>query len=142
MDIYVVESDGRVVIADLFVKWFGLLPVIQKWDAKWLNLCKDEASMKQVPGFSYKLPVPKIFENSYFITLPKLKTNILTTMTCCLKNQFGCNPMLDKQQFHPHLDQAIVAENLAVGVPSFCIVDGHSGRRRHLGAFFWSSHPL
>ncbi len=127
MDIYVVESDGRVVIADLFVKWFGLLPVIQKWDAKWLNLCKDEATMKQVPGFSYQLPVPKIFENSYFITLPKLKTNILTTMTCCLKNQFGCNPMLDKQQFHPHLDQAIVAENLAVGVPSFCIVDGIVG---------------
>jgi len=127
-DLFVVESDGRVVIADLFVKWFGLLPVIKKWGAKWINLSKEEYVMKEVPGFRYnKLPVPKIFENSYFITLPKLKTNILTTMTCCLKNQRGCNPMLNKQQFHPYIDEAIVAENLAVGVPNFCIVDGIVG---------------
>jgi uncharacterized protein (DUF362 family) len=127
LDIYVVESDGRVVISDLFVKWFGLLPVIEKWNAKWVNLSKEEYTIKEVSGFNYKLPIPKIFENSYFITLPKLKTNILTKMTCCLKNQFGCNPMLNKQQFHPHLDEAIVAINLAIGVPSFCAVDGIVG---------------
>ncbi len=127
IDIYVVESDGRVVIADLFVKWFGLLPVIEKWNAKWLNLSKDQTVTKEIPGFNYKTQVPKIFENAYFITMPKMKTNILTNMTCCLKNQFGCNPTLNKQQFHPHLDEVIVAQNLAVGAPSFCVVDGIVG---------------
>lgn len=128
IDIFVVESDGRVVIADLFVKWFGLLPVIEKWGAKWRNLSKDECETKDIPEFTCnKLSVSKIFENSYFITLPKLKTNILTTMTCCLKNQFGCNPSLDKQKLHPYIDDAIVANNLAVGVPDFCIVDGIVG---------------
>lgn len=128
LDIFVVESDGAVVISDLFVKWFGLLHVIKKWDAKWVNLTKEEYVMKEISGFRYKrLPVPKIFDNAYFITLPKLKTNILTTMTCCLKNQHGCNPLLNKQQFHPHIDEAIVAENLAIGLPDFGIVDGIVG---------------
>lgn len=140
LDIYVVESDGRVVISDLFVKWFGLLPVINKWDAKWVNLSKDESVIKEVCGFNYKLPVPKIFDNSYFVTFPKLKTNILTTMTCCLKNQFGCNPMLNKQQFHSHIDEVIVAENLAVGLPSFCVVDGIVGVGGIWGPSF--GHPI
>lgn len=127
IDIYVVESDGRVVIADLFAKWFGLFPVIEKWNAKWLNLSKDECVEKKVPDFDNTFSIPKVFDNAYFITLPKLKTNVLSTMTCCLKNQFGCNPILDKQKLHPNLDKAIVAINFAVGAPNFCIVDGILG---------------
>ena len=128
LEIFVVESDGRVVLADLFVKWFGLLNVIEKWGAEWKNLSHEECEIKNIPKLRYnRMPCPKIFDNAYFITLAKLKTNILTTITCCLKNQRGCNPMLNKQQFHPHIDEAIVAENLAVGVPDFCIVDGIVG---------------
>ncbi len=127
VDIFVVESDGRVVIADLFVKWFGLLPVIEKWNAKWLNLSYVECNEKIVPGFESAFLVPKIFDDAYFITLPKLKTNVLSKMTCCLKNQFGCNPQIDKQKLHPNLDKAIVALNMAVGTPDFCVVDGIVG---------------
>jgi uncharacterized protein (DUF362 family) len=128
MPIFVVESDGRVVISDLFVKWFGLLPIIKKWGAEWRNLSKEDCETKHIPKSRFnELPCPKIFENAYFITLAKLKTNILTTITCCLKNQRGCNPMLNKQQFHSHIDEAIIAENLAVGVPDFSIVDGIVG---------------
>ncbi|MDR0798025.1 MAG: DUF362 domain-containing protein [Nitrososphaerota archaeon] len=125
--IYVVESDGRVVIADLFVKWFGLLPVIEKWNAKWLNLSKNECDEKKDSEFGYTFSIPKIFDGAYFITLPKLKTNVLTNITCCLKNQFGCNPRLDKQLLHPNIDKAIVALNLVIGAPDFCIVDGIVG---------------
>jgi uncharacterized protein (DUF362 family) len=126
--ILVVESDGRVVLADLYAKWFGILAVINKWNAEWHNLSKEEFVMKDIPLKRIRrLPVPKLFENSFFITLPKLKTNILTTITCCLKNQRGCNPMLNKQQFHQNINEAIVAENLAVGTPDFCIVDGIVG---------------
>jgi uncharacterized protein (DUF362 family) len=128
IDVLVVESDGRMVLADLYAKWFGLLPVIQKWHAEWRNLSKECLTSRKIPGLTYKeLPVPRLFENSYFITLPKLKTNILTKITCCLKNQRGCNPLLNKQRFHARIDEAIVAENLAAGIPDFCIVDGIVG---------------
>jgi uncharacterized protein (DUF362 family) len=128
LKIFVVESDGRVVLSDLFVKWFGLMDVIEKWGAEWRNLSSESCVVKHIPKLRYKeMPCPTIFDNSYFITLAKLKTNILTSVTCCLKNQRGCNPMLNKQQFHAHIDEAIVAENLAVGAPNFCIVDGIVG---------------
>jgi uncharacterized protein (DUF362 family) len=128
LEIYVVESDGRVVLADLFVEWFGLLDVIKRWEAKWKNLSKDDCVVKNIPNLRYsQMLCPNIFKDSYFITLAKLKTNILTSITCALKNQRGCNPLLDKQQFHAHIDEAIVAENLAVGTPDFCIVDGIVG---------------
>jgi len=138
IDIYVVESDGRVVIADLFAKWFGLLPVIEKWNAKRINLSKEECVEKTVPEFKYTFSIPKIFDNSYFITLPKLKTNVLTSITCCLKNQFGCNPHVDKQKFHPNINKAIVALNLAIGAPDFCIVDGIVGMGGVWGPSFGS----
>jgi uncharacterized protein (DUF362 family) len=128
LDIFVVESDGRVVLADFYAKWFGFMRVIERWNAKWCNLSKEQCLIKELPGLRYgKIPAPALFENSFFITLPKLKTNALTKITCCLKNQRGCNPMMNKQQFHPYLDDAIVAENLAVGGPDFCIVDGIVG---------------
>jgi uncharacterized protein (DUF362 family) len=128
LKILVVESDGRVVLSDLFVKWFGLMDVIEKWGAEWRNLSNESCAVTHIPKLRYKeMPCPKIFNNAYFITLAKLKTNILTSITCSLKNQRGCNPMLNKQQFHPHIDEAIVAENLAVGGPDFCIVDGIVG---------------
>ena len=128
LKILVVESDGRVVLSDLFVKWFGLMDVIEKWGAEWRNLSNESCTVTHIPKLRYKeMPCPKIFNNAYFITLAKLKTNILTSITCSLKNQRGCNPMLNKQQFHPYIDEAIVAENLAVGGPDFCIVDGIVG---------------
>jgi uncharacterized protein (DUF362 family) len=136
-EIVVVESDGRVVLADLYVKWFGLLRVIEKWGAKWRNLSNEPCEMKKIrTPISVELPVPLLFEDSFFITLPKLKTNILTKITCCIKNQRGCNPMLNKQQFHKCLDKAIVAENLAAGVPDFCIVDGIIGMGTMWGPSF------
>lgn len=128
LDVYVVESDGRVVLADYYVKWFGLLSVIEKWGAHWRNLSKERCVMKEVPFWHHgALRVPEILEDAYLITLAKLKTNSLTKITCCLKNQFGCNPGLDKQKFHSCIDEAIVAHNFAVGVPDFCIVDGIIG---------------
>jgi uncharacterized protein (DUF362 family) len=127
--IYVVESDGCVVFADNYIKWFGFLPVIQKWNAKWANLSKGECITRQIPFWNnFEVQIPKIFENAYFITMPKLKTNTLTKITCCLKNQFGCNPSLDKQDFHRQIDKAIAAFNWAVGAPDFCLVDGIIGQ--------------
>ncbi len=127
IDIFVTESDGRVVLADQYAKWFGLLPVIEKWGAHWRNLSKEKCVEKQVPFWKQPVLIPEIFEKAYFVTLPKMKTNTLTKITCCLKNQFGCNPGLDKQKYHRVVDEAIVAYNLATGAPDFCVVDGILG---------------
>ena len=127
LKIYVVESDARTVLADQYIKWFGFLDLMEKWNAKWCNLSKENTTIREIKGRHFKtLGIPNIFENSYFITLPKMKTNILTKITCCLKNQFGCMPIPTKQVFHPYLDDVIVDVNLAMP-PDFCIVDGMIG---------------
>ena len=127
LDIFVVESDSARVLADYYIKWFGLLPVINRWKARWRNLIKDKTIKKKIKGrFFDIIKIPSIFEDSFFITLPKMKTNRLTKITCCLKNQHGCLPVLRKDRFHPHIDDVIVDENLAMK-PDLCIVDGIIG---------------
>lgn len=127
LKIYVVESDATVVLADKFVKWFGFLPVLKKWDAKWVNLSKEKIIFKKINGrYLKEIPMPKILEDCLFISLAKLKTNILTKITCCLKNQFGCLPIVNKSIYHLHIDDVIADVNL-VFKPDFCLVDGIIG---------------
>ena len=54
--------------------------------------------------------------------MPKLKTNLASSITCCLKNQFGCLTEVRKIKYHKHLDDIIVDANIAMK-PDFCIVD-------------------
>ena len=124
LDIYVVESDATVVLADEFIKWFGYMPIIEKWGAKWHNLSRDKIVNVKIRGNYLKsVPVPKLLNYAKLISLSKLKTNSLSKITCSLKNQFGCLPMRGKAVFHNHLAEVIVDANLAMK-PSFSIVDG------------------
>ncbi len=70
------------------------------------------------------MDVPTILDGSnYFISMAKLKTAMVTKITCCLKNQFGCIPYWRKKDYHKKLDDIIVDSNIAMK-PDFCIVDG------------------
>jgi len=127
-EIFVVESDATRVLADLYVRWFGYLKVIKKYGARWANLSKWPTKTKEFPHLKIfrRMEVPEIFSGAYFITLPKLKTNLLSDITCCLKNQYGCMPIVDKDIYHPTLHRAIAELNV-IFRPSLCIVDGIIG---------------
>ena len=57
--IFVVESDATVVIADKFIRWFGFVPVLQKWDAKFINLSKQKIINRRIDGrYFKKIPIP------------------------------------------------------------------------------------
>lgn len=122
--ICVVESDATVVLADRFIRWFGYVPVLEKWNAEFVNLSRTKALMRKINGRYFKeVPVPDILDQPrYFITTPRLKTNPMSTMTCCLKNQFGCLPEVEKGAYHPRLDDVIADVNLAMR-PDLCVVD-------------------
>jgi uncharacterized protein (DUF362 family) len=127
LDIYVVESDATVVLADDFIQWFGFLPILERWDVQWWNLSHDEIIETKVDGHYLKnVPVPSLLTRSKLISLSKLKTNSLSKITTSLKNQFGCLPIVEKSVFHKHLPEVIVDANLAM-TPIFSIVDGIVG---------------
>ncbi|MBN2076578.1 MAG: DUF362 domain-containing protein [Dehalococcoidales bacterium] len=123
--IIVVESDATVVLADRFIKWFGYIPILEKWNAEFINLSKQRVVNKTLNGRYFKeIPVPEILDQGhFFITVPKLKTNPMPTITCCLKNQFGCFARSDKNVYHPFLDDVIADVNKALH-PDLCLVDG------------------
>ncbi len=125
LKIYVVESDATVALADKFIQWFGFVPILHKWNAEFVNLSKIRAVNIEVKGrYLKEIAVPEILaEPHFFITIPKPKINPISTITCCLKNQFGCLPRVDKGIYHPHLDDVIADVNSVI-CPDLCLVDG------------------
>jgi uncharacterized protein (DUF362 family) len=128
LNILVVESDATCARPDLLVKWLGIESVLKKHEARYVNLSKVETCRKSIKGRHFReMNIPRIFHDSnYFISMAKLKTNMVTKISCVLKNQFGCIPFPKKQVFHHKLDDVIVDANLAMK-PDFCIVDGIIG---------------
>jgi uncharacterized protein (DUF362 family) len=128
LNILVVESDATSARPDLLIKWLGFESVLKKNNAKYINLSKTSTFKKSIPGRYFKeMNISDIFADSnYFISMAKLKTAMLTKITCCLKNQFGCIPYRRKIQFHSNLDDVIVDSNLSMK-PDFCLVDGIIG---------------
>ena len=123
-EIYVIEGDSGVVLADQYVRWFGLLPIIERWGARWLNLTKADKKVVHVGGRVFKyIKFPKALLNGFFVSMAKLKTNPITHLTGVLKNQFGCLPIIHKMKFHPWIDQVIGDLNQALK-PRLGLVDG------------------
>lgn len=142
LDITLVESDATVVLADEFIKWFGYLPILEKWNVKFVNLSKTKYIEKKLPGKKIAaLKVPTIIsEADCFITVPKPKTNPMSMITCSLKNQFGCLPDVEKNLFHPYLDEAIVWANKLMR-PTLTIVDGITAMGGAQGPAFGTPLP-
>jgi uncharacterized protein (DUF362 family)/Pyruvate/2-oxoacid:ferredoxin oxidoreductase delta subunit len=53
------------------------------------------------------------------ISLPKLKTHGLTTMTCAVKNQFGCVPGLVKGEYHARYPDVFEFSRLLVDITGY-----------------------
>jgi uncharacterized protein (DUF362 family) len=122
-EIVVVESNATASLPDLYIDWFGFKQVLVKYDAHFVNLSTADAIKKIDQGILSGQKIPTIFDNSYFISLAKLKTHTMTKISCALKNQFGCIPYQRKVKYHKSLDDAITQANRYFK-PDLSIVDG------------------
>ncbi|MGA2626676.1 MAG: DUF362 domain-containing protein [Candidatus Bathyarchaeia archaeon] len=122
-EILVVESDSTAGLQDIFADWFGFTEVLKRWNVRFVNLSQAVPGLKIQDGVLKGQEVPELFQESFFITLAKLKTHMKTKISCALKNQFGCIPSQRKIRFHKFLDEAIVEANKYFR-PNLCIVDG------------------
>lgn len=90
------------------------------------------------------------------ISLPKLKSHGLTTLTGAIKNQFGCIPGLLKGEFHAKLPEmrhflTMLAELTQLIKPRLYVMDAvlamegngpRSGKPRKIGALLLSADPV
>ncbi|HWR04514.1 MAG TPA: DUF362 domain-containing protein [Humidesulfovibrio sp.] len=67
-----------------------------------------------------------LFECDFMISLAKIKTHNMTTVTGATKNLFGCLPVSDKSVYHTSIDK-VVADMAALIPVDLCVLDGNPG---------------
>lgn len=125
--VYIGEADATALDIDLAFKVLGWEEVFQGYkNVELLNLSKDElVNVVLDNGLYFKnLDMSKSFMDADFlISVAKLKTHTMTTITGILKNQYGANPVKIKSKYHSKLDRVICDMN-RVRLPDLCLVDG------------------
>ncbi|MCK4669674.1 MAG: DUF362 domain-containing protein [Nanoarchaeota archaeon] len=126
VEIYVGDADvATAKQVEKAARIWGIKDVCKKEGVKFVNLSKQSIVKVKVPnGEIFKmLNIPKILvECDCIITIPVIKTHNITTMTCSLKNQWGCIPRF-RHQYHLVADKCIPELNSALKV-KFAVADG------------------
>ena len=121
--VLVVESDNISGTAEKRLEGLGLQGVLERWDAEFVNLSKEEDYREfELDGVALRVP-ELVLGADYLVNLPKMKTCGYTTVTLGIKNLFGVLMRKDKNKLHRHLDKVLAF--LPSVVPThLTIVDG------------------
>jgi len=112
-NVLVVESDSASGTAEKKLTSAGIIEVIRKCDAGFLNLSKDDVEEHRVAGLT--VPIPKtVLRADYVINLPKFKTNMDVVLSIAMKNMFGLVAPRKKAYLHSCLAEVIVYLNKAI----------------------------
>lgn len=124
--IYVGESNGGTFLADQAFETHGLPAVCEKHSARLINLSNQPATMLDdvIAGRPIRIEASRFLleDVDVFISLPLLKTHVVTKVTLGMKNQWGCIPDPMRLLYHHILDWGIVALNRAYK-PRITILD-------------------
>jgi uncharacterized protein (DUF362 family) len=125
----ILENDASAVEADSLFGLLGIGEVAARRGARVVNVAREAWITKVVPRphiFS-ELEVPHAVERTdLFVNFAKLKTNMLTKTTGCLKNIFAFLRAKRKSVYHPRINDVLADMNQVIH-PSLCLVDGCVG---------------
>lgn len=111
-NISIVESDASAMKCRHAFHFLGYEALAKKYDVQLVNLSEEKSANEQVTVCGHKLTfsVPQIIrESDLRINVPKIKYMNFVTISCAMKNLYGCNPFPLKYKFHPWLSESIVA---------------------------------
>ena len=94
-------ADSPAMIADLRRVWerTGMEAVCREENAPLVNLEKAGSKSFEENGIRFTIANP-VLEADAIITVPKVKTHVLTGLTGAMKNLYGTVPGLQKTSFH------------------------------------------
>ncbi|WP_010241300.1 DUF362 domain-containing protein [Clostridium arbusti] len=133
-NIAIVESSGKPMPTATSFKISGIDRVAKYHNTKLYAL-------ENQPVIRYMLPkaevmkevyIPEIFNEvilgeSFYISVPKLKTNLYTTVTLGFKNAMGTIPYFMRERNHTYLINKKIADLLYLFKPDLVIIDGIIG---------------
>jgi uncharacterized protein (DUF362 family) len=114
VDISIIESDASAMRCNHAYKMLGYEKLSKEKDVKLVNLSEDVLEEVDVPvdGETLKFNSPKTIQSADLrINVPKIKFMGQTTISCAMKNIFGCNPQVLKYKCHPKINETIVGLN-------------------------------
>ena len=83
----------------------------QEFNVETVDLSRTRQVMREVPRPRYfKRGIwlsEDLFKVDFLVSLAKIKTHNMTTMSCCLKNFFGCLSVAEKWVYHPQIASVI-----------------------------------
>jgi uncharacterized protein (DUF362 family) len=140
----VVESDGISFSAEQAFAAHSTAEICERHGAKLVNLSKGLSALRRVDvlGRTIELEMPSYLldEIDVLITMPVLKTHVITGVSLGMKNLWGCLPDSMRVLKHHILSPGIVALSMALK-PRLAIIDCTYGLDRR-GPVFGDPIPV
>ncbi|MCK5608144.1 DUF362 domain-containing protein [Candidatus Pacearchaeota archaeon] len=128
---------GTPVVVDADMIWTEFQPVATEegyinWakntHTRLLNLSKTKLGFFDFGGMLEKTIISKELLNAdVIISVPSMKTHIMTGVTLGMKNMYGTFPQLDKAMFHKLGIEEVISEVNKAFPPNLTIIDGFIG---------------
>ncbi len=126
-DITIVEANTSAgAYADRGFRNLGIHKLADEFNAECVSLGRDDYRNIKIDGLAIKkLMIPEtLLETDAIITLPIVKTHMITQMTCALKNQWGCIHEL-RLNYHLRINEALYdVNNFLKDKMKFAVADG------------------
>jgi len=106
-NVLVVESDAASGTAEKRLINTGVMDVIKRSGADFLNLSKDEIEEHKVAGLTVQIP-KTVLRADYLINLPKVKTHSFMVVSVAMKNMFGTIASRKKSHLHKNLAEVLI----------------------------------
>lgn len=138
----VVETEGGITSPDEAVHVTGMMDVIDRLGAEYVNMrkLKEKVELRvESPRKVKKFKVAKIATESAIVTVPTMKTLHHTSITMGLKNMFGMLTTRKKYPMHRHGMNNVIYDIVKTLPPHISVIDGFYGKE---GKGPWQGEPV
>ena len=138
----VVETEGGITSPDEAIHTTGMMEVIERLGAEYVNMRKLEDKVELVvddPRKVKKFKVARMATENAIITVPTMKTLHHTGITMGLKNMFGMITTRRKYPMHVHGMNNVIYDIVKTLPPHLSVIDGFYGKE---GKGPWQGEPV
>lgn len=138
----VVETDGGITSPDEAIHTTGMMEVIERLGAEYVNMRKLKDKVELVvnePRKVKKFKVARMATENAIITVPTMKTLHHTSITMGFKNMFGMLTTRKKFLMHRHGMNNVVYDICKTLPPTMSVIDGFYGKS---GKGPWQGEPV
>lgn len=130
--VYVMENSTQGNMTRLVFQFTGYKEVIEDTGAKAVHLDEEPHTMVVLPTLGEEVKIPELIatkftseeRDSLYVSLPKLKTHPMTTVTLGVKNQMAFMNHIDRSHNHDDRLHQVLADIYSIVKPDYTIIDG------------------